>query len=54
MNIIVLVKQAPDTAQLSSSIDGLKLLDESGPKVINPWDEYALEAGIQLKEAHGG
>ena len=54
MNIIVLVKQAPDTAQLSSSVDGLKLLDESGPRVINPWDEYALEAGIQLKEAHGG
>jgi electron transfer flavoprotein beta subunit len=54
MNIIVLVKQTPDTAQLSSSVDGLKLLDEGGPRVINPWDEYALETAIQLKEAHGG
>ncbi|MEW5957484.1 MAG: electron transfer flavoprotein subunit beta/FixA family protein [Chloroflexota bacterium] len=54
MNIIVLVKQAPDTAQLSSAVDGLRLLGESGPRVINPWDEYALETAIQLKEAHGG
>jgi electron transfer flavoprotein beta subunit len=54
MNIIVLVKQVPDTAQLSGTVDGLKLLSESGPRVINPWDEYALETAIQLKEAHGG
>jgi electron transfer flavoprotein beta subunit len=54
MKIIVLVKQAPDTAQLSGSVDGLQLLAENGPRVINPWDEYALETAIQLKEAHGG
>ena len=24
------------------------------PNIVNPWDEYALEAGIQLKETHGG
>lgn len=54
MNIIVLVKQIPDTAQLSGSVDGLKLMGEGGPRIINPWDEYALETAIQLKEAHGG
>lgn len=54
MNIVVLIKQVPDTAQLSSSVDGLRLLEASGPRVINPWDEYALETGLQLKEAHGG
>ena len=54
MNIIVLVKQVPDTAQLSSSLDGLQLLGEGGPRIVNPWDEYALETAIQLKEAHGG
>ncbi len=54
MKIIVLVKQVPDTAQLSSSVDGLKLLGEGGAKVINPWDEYALETAIQLKEEQGG
>jgi electron transfer flavoprotein beta subunit len=54
MNIITLVKQVPDTGQLSSTMDGLKLLAEGSPRMINPWDEYALEAAIQLKEAHGG
>lgn len=53
MNIIALVKQVPDTAQLSSSINGLQLL-ESGPWIINPWDEYAIEEGLKLREAHGG
>lgn len=54
MNIITLIKQVPDTAQLSSSVDGLKLMSEGGPRIVNPWDEYTLETGIQLKEAHGG
>jgi len=54
MNIIVLIKQVPDTAQLSKTVDGLKLMGEGGPRIVNPWDEYALETAIQLKEAHGG
>ncbi len=54
MNIIALVKQTPDTAQLSGSVDGLKLSEDGGPRIINPWDEYALETAIQLKETHGG
>ena len=54
MNIITLVKQAPDTTQLSGSLDGLKLLAEGAPRVLNPLDEYALETALQLVEAHGG
>jgi len=54
MNSIVLIKQVPDTAQLSKTVDGLKLMEEGGPRIVNPWDEYALETAIQLKEAHGG
>jgi electron transfer flavoprotein beta subunit len=53
MNIVVLVKQVPDTAQLSSTMNGLQLM-ESGPRIINPWDEYAIEEGLLLREAHGG
>ena len=53
MNIIVLIKQVPDTAQLSGSMDGLQLM-ASGPRIINPWDEYAIEEGLKLAEAHGG
>jgi electron transfer flavoprotein beta subunit len=53
LNAIALVKHVPDTAQLSSAMDGLKLISE-GPRIINPWDEYAVEECLKLKEAHGG
>lgn len=53
MNAIALVKHVPDTAQLSSAMDGLRLMAE-GPRIINPWDEYAVEECLKLKEAHGG
>ncbi len=54
MNIIALVKQTPDTAQLSASMDGLRLSAEGGPRIVNPWDEYTLETAIQAREEHGG
>jgi len=54
MNIIALIKQVPDTAQLSATVDGLRLTAEGGPRIVNPWDEYALETAIQLKEGHSG
>ena len=54
MDIITLIKQTPDTAQLSKTMNGLQLMREGGPRILNPWDEYTLETGIQLKEAHGG
>lgn len=54
MNIIALIKQVPDTAQLSPTVDGLQLMQDGQPRIVNPWDEYTLETAIQLKEAHGG
>ena len=54
MNIITLIKQVPDTAQLSSTMDGLKLMSEGGARIVNPWDEYAIEEAIRLKEKFGG
>jgi electron transfer flavoprotein beta subunit len=54
MKIIVLIKQVPDTAQLSSTVDGLKLMAAGGARIVNPFDEYAVETALQLKEAHGG
>ena len=54
MRIIALIKQVPDTAQLSPKVDGLQLMQDGQPRIVNPWDEYTLETAIQLKEAHGG
>ena len=53
MHAIALVKQVPDTAQLSAALNGLQLLTE-GPRIANPLDEYAIEECLRLREAHGG
>lgn len=53
MNIIALVKQTPDTAKLSRTVNGMQLMADGGPRIVNPWDEYALETALQLKEKHG-
>lgn len=54
MNIVVLVKQTPDTAKLSARLDGLQLSAEGGPRIVNPWDEYAIEEGLQLQTKYKG
>ncbi len=55
MNIIVLVKQVPDTEAKIRIADDGKQIDESAVNfVVNPYDEFAIEAALQLKEAHGG
>lgn len=53
MNIVVCVKQVPDSAAKVVVEDGQVTWGEA-PLVINPWDEYAVEAALQQKEAHGG
>jgi electron transfer flavoprotein beta subunit len=54
MNIITLIKQVSDTSQLSSTIDAITLMNKEDAKIVNPWDEHALEASIRLKETYGG
>ncbi len=45
----------PDTATRVKIAPGAKSLDTTDVEyVINPYEEYALEAGVQLKEKHGG
>lgn len=55
MNILVCVKQVPDTA-IAIKLDAeQKSIDRSEMTyVVNPFDEYAIEAGLQLKEKYGG
>jgi electron transfer flavoprotein beta subunit len=55
MNIVVLVKQVPDTWAERSLRSSDNTLDrDSVDAVINEVDEQAIEAGLRLKEAHGG
>ncbi len=53
MNIIVLLKQTFDTDTKIALKDG-KISEDGVTMVINPYDEYALEQAIRLKEASGG
>jgi len=53
LNIVVCVKQTPDTAATVTVQDG-KVSWGDAPLVINPWDEFAVEQALRTKEAHGG
>jgi electron transfer flavoprotein beta subunit len=55
MNVVVCVKQVPDpnsVGQLDPSTHNLKR--EGVEVVLDPGDEFGIEAGLQLAEAHGG
>ena len=53
MRIVVCTKEVPDTAAKVEVKDG-KVSWGDAPLVINPWDEFAVEAALQQKEAQGG
>ena len=54
MNIVVNVKQTFDT-EAKIVLDGKGNIDGSGVNlVINPYDEFAIEEALKLKEKYGG
>jgi electron transfer flavoprotein beta subunit len=55
MNIVVLVKQVPDTWAERKLSDSDKTLDRASVDVVmNEIDEYAVEEALRIKEAQGG
>ncbi len=54
MNIIVCIKQVPDTNDVKIDPKTNTLIREGVKSVINPFDENAIEEAVRLKEAHGG
>jgi len=54
MNVIVLMKQVPDTSEVRIDPVTHTLVREGVPAIINPFDENAIEEGIRLVEQHGG
>jgi len=55
MNIVVCVKQVPDTAVERTLRPGDGTLDRESPDgLINELDEYAIEEGLRIAEAQGG
>jgi electron transfer flavoprotein beta subunit len=53
LKIVVCVKQVPDSAARVVVVDGQVTWGDA-PLVINPWDEYAVEAALKQKETYGG
>jgi electron transfer flavoprotein beta subunit len=55
MNIVVCVKQVPDTAvERTLRADDGRLDRQTPDGLINELDEYAIEEGLRIAEAHGG
>ena len=55
MNIVVCVKRVPDTeARIRISGDQRGIETDGVKFVLNPYDEFAVEAALQLTEAAGG
>ncbi len=50
MNIVVLVKQVPDTAEVRIDPKTGNLIREGVESIINPEDRHALEAAISISE----
>jgi electron transfer flavoprotein beta subunit len=53
MNIYVILKRTFDTEE-KISVSNNKISEDSAEFIINPYDEYAIEEAITLRDAHGG
>ena len=54
MDIIVLVKQVPNTTEVKLDPKTGNLIREGIESIINPDDKHALEAAVRIKQEHGG
>ncbi|WP_297214233.1 electron transfer flavoprotein subunit beta/FixA family protein [uncultured Flavonifractor sp.] len=50
MNIVVCVKQVPDTTEIRIDPETNRLIREGVPTILNPFDGYALEAAARIKD----
>jgi electron transfer flavoprotein beta subunit len=54
MNIVVLIKQVPEIELVRVDEAAGTVNLPSGPGIVNPFDEYALEEALRIKENAGG
>ncbi len=54
MDIIVCIKQVPDTSEVKIDPVTNTIIREGVPSIINPFDENAIEEAVRLVEQHGG
>ncbi|MGA2974746.1 MAG: electron transfer flavoprotein subunit beta/FixA family protein [Spirochaetia bacterium] len=54
MKIFVCIKQVPDTTNVRINPETNTLVREGVQSIINPFDVYAIEEALRLREKHGG
>ncbi len=50
MKIVVCIKQVPDTTEVKVDEKTGTLIREGVPSIINPFDQFAMEEGVRLRE----
>jgi electron transfer flavoprotein beta subunit len=53
MRVVVCLKQVPDTTNVRINPETNTLMREGVESIVNPFDEYALEEALRLKDRHG-
>ncbi len=54
MHIVVCIKQVPDTADVKIDPKTNTLIREGVQSIVNPFDMYAIEEAVRIKEKKGG
>jgi len=54
LNVIVCVKQVPGTNEVKINKETNTIIREGVEAIINPFDAYAIEEGLRIKEKTGG
>ncbi len=54
LQIVVCMKQVPDTTQVRIDPETNTLIREGVPSIINPFDIHAIEEAVRIKERYGG
>ena len=54
MNIVVCIKQVPNTKEVRINPETKNIIREGVPSILNPCDANALEAALSIREKNGG
>ncbi len=54
MNVLVCLKQVPGTTKVNIDPQTNTLVRQGIENIVNPFDTYALEEGVRIKEQYGG
>ncbi len=54
MHTVVCIKQVPDSAQIRVHPVTNTIMRQGVPTIINPYDLFAVEAALRLRDKHGG